>query len=115
MSVKLAILKSGEHVISDIKEGYVDDRVVTYILENPCEVLIAASTDNAPDKINLTLCSWPSLSADKIVPIITDWVVTVVEPVESLKNMYLNEVLDGRREVTESSDLDRELSVGLSD
>jgi len=115
MSVKLAILKSGEHVISDIKEGYVEDRVVTYILEDPCEVLISAPTDNSPNKINLTLCRWPSLSADTVVPIITDWVVAVVEPVENLKNMYLDEVLNGRREVAESSDLDRELSVGLSD
>jgi len=115
MSVKLAILKSGEHIISDIKEGYVEDRVVTYILDNPCEVVISPPTDNSTNKVNLALVPWPSLSSDHVVPIITDWVVAVVEPISNVKNMYIEEIVNGRKQAAKGSDLDRELSVGLSD
>lgn len=116
MSIKLAILKSGENVISDIKEGLVDDRVVTYILDKPYEVTLMRSEDPLDTKLQMSLVRWPILSADDIVPIITDWVVAVVEPQAQVKEMYVEEVLNGRTdENSDGFDLNTEISVGLSD
>ena len=38
MTVKLAILKSGESIISNIKELISEEKVVGYLFENPCVV-----------------------------------------------------------------------------
>jgi hypothetical protein len=116
MSIKLAILKSGENVISDIKEGLVDERVVTYILDKPYEVTLMRSEDPLDTKLQMSLVRWPILSADDIVPIITDWVVAVVEPQAQVKEMYIEEVMNGRTEENaDGFDLNTEISVGLSD
>jgi len=104
MTVKLAILKSGEQIIADIKEGLYDDKVVAYVFDNPHKVVVNGSykildEDNeTANRISLSLHSWPSLSSDKIVSVVTDWVVTVVEPNENLKSLYENRVLKNGKE-----------------
>jgi DNA polymerase II large subunit len=99
MAVKLSILKSGEEIISDIKEGMLEDKIVTYILDNPRKITYHGSykvfneNEEQVDRVNITLEPWPSLSEDQVVPIVTDWVVTVVEPKIELKKMYEEQVL----------------------
>jgi hypothetical protein len=116
MSIKLAILKSGENIISDIKEGFVDDKVVTYILDKPHEVTLMRSEDPEDTKLQMSLIRWPILSADDVVPIIPDWVVAVVEPQAQVKQMYVEDVLNGRTDDnSDGVDLDTEISIGLSD
>ena len=45
------------------------------------------------------------LSADQTIPIATDWVVTMVEPVAKLKEMYIKDVkTNGKDNQTPSSD-----------
>lgn len=46
MTVKLALLKSGEEIIADIKEGVVEDKVVTYIFNNPHIVTLQGTYKN---------------------------------------------------------------------
>jgi len=108
MTVKLAILKSGEEIISDIKEGFFEDKMVNYIFENPCSVKINGSysiygdsdEENFKERHSITLFKWPQLSSDAIISIDPTWVVTIVEPNIQLKEMYENEVLknDGGNE-----------------
>lgn len=98
MTVKLAILKSGENIISNIKEAYYEDKLTCYIFENPHNVIINGSYKilDDPDETNnvsISLHSWPSLSADTVAEIALDWVVTLVEPNVKLKQMYENQVL----------------------
>ena len=38
--IKLALLKSGEEVISEMKEMYAKDQVVGYILHHPCRAIL---------------------------------------------------------------------------
>lgn len=106
MTVKLAILKSGEEIISDIKECFFDDKMVNYILEKPCKVQINGSykifgdedEDNFKERYSITLLKWPQLSDDEIVSIPPDWVVTIVEPNSQLKEMYEKRFLtDGKQ------------------
>jgi hypothetical protein len=94
MSIKLTLLKSGETVISDAKELISEGKVCGYLLTNPEVVSIARSIllteeENANSgQIEVTLSPWIVLSKDKKIPIPPDWVVTVVDPIETVKQMY---------------------------
>jgi hypothetical protein len=123
MTVKLAILKSGERLISDIKEAIVDDKPVSYIFENPCLVSIENrqykvkddTEENIQSKIGISLYPWPTLSKDKVVPVPLDWVVTVVEPNEDLKDMYEKDVLIYGREKNKVADSSEQIDSSDSD
>ena len=101
MTVKLAILKSGEDIIADIKEmvvGEGDDRkVVGYFLTRACGVSLTDETltteDVDKESFRLKLFPWCPLSKNTKIPITADWVVTIVDPVDKVKQMYETEVL----------------------
>ena len=100
MTVKLSLLKSGEDVIADIQEMVVGEgenaKVVGYFFEKPCVVKLLAKNFNdekrAPCQIQLT--PWMPLTNDQKIPLPTDWVVTIVEPIPQLKEMYENGVMN---------------------
>jgi hypothetical protein len=102
MSVKLAVLKSGEQVIADAKElvSKDEEKVRGYLFTRPHKVLTAQPmllTEEAKDdnSLEVTLSPWIILSADTEVVVPTDWVVTVVDPIESVVKMY-QEKIDGQ-------------------
>ena len=90
MTVKLALLKSGEDVIADIQEMILDENVVGYFFVNPYTVKLLAKderdTGKTPCKLQLT--PWMPLTNDKKIPVAPDWVITIVEPMPQLKKMY---------------------------
>jgi hypothetical protein len=104
MSIKLVLLKSGEKLISDVKELVSDStgeekKVYAYFLCNPqvvttrSKVLLTEEKTN-PDannfEIDVVLSPWMILSQDKDFVIPTDWVVTISEPLASVRQMYLD-------------------------
>jgi len=102
MTIKLATLKSGEDVVSEIKEMVVGEdeerKVIGYFFTKPCVVrLINTMKVNEQDKENksfeINLVSWAPLSKDETIAIPSDWVVTIVEPIDKVREMYENEVL----------------------
>ena len=109
MSIKLAVLKSGEDIIADVKEIMSEDNVVGYLLDNPhsvlCEeemVFVEEDNDHIP-QFQIRLRPWLVLSKDTQVPIRPDWLVTVVEPVDMLTQMY-EEKVNGKSDQTDSTD-----------
>ena len=95
MSVKLLLLKSGEQVISDVKEliRKDSDKVYGYILHKPHEVVASKAvvlTEDASDDRNLeiTLSPWILLTEDKSMTVPQDWIITIVNPIESIVKMY---------------------------
>ena len=101
MSVKLAVLKSGEQVIAEAKELVSEEKVRGYLFTRPHKVLTAQpmllteeETQN-DSSLEVTLSPWIILSADTEVVVPTDWVVTIVEPLESVVKMY-QEKTDGK-------------------
>lgn len=95
MTVKVALLKSGEHVIADIKEMVSGDRTIGYFFEFPYVVhlrnpeLVMDKVDkNSPFQLEISLFTWLPLSKDHVIPVATDWVVTIIEPVKKLNDMY---------------------------
>jgi len=104
MSIKLAMLKSRENVISDVQEMVLEDRVVGYLFRDPQVVIVRdfhESTDETvednPDgfshTFNINLFPWIPFTDDKQIPVPIDWVVTLVEPKDRLKKVYEDKVL----------------------
>ena len=97
MTVKLALLKSGEQVIADIME-LVDenDKVVSLVFSNPYiarlltpELLMENSVQlNDEIEHKVAFSPWIVLSADKKVAVDPKWVVTIVNPHEWIKSSY---------------------------
>jgi len=100
MTIKLAILKSGEDVIADIKELISEDeKVISYVFTDPfCVKLVEPEilTDADPQKINrqysLSVYPWIPLTEQKDIVVNPDWVVSIVEPATTLKKSYEEKV-----------------------
>ena len=114
MTIKLVLLKSGEDIISDISEmvsGVEENRrVVGYFLKKPCVVkirdseIVGREENSKQSSFRISLIPWIPLSADQVIPVPADWVVTMVEPKDKLKDMYVEEVLDAQNYKSDSSD-----------
>lgn len=105
MSVKLTILKTGETLISDMQELVSDKDQASphaYLLNNPHLVKIREKqflteeekNDNKVG-IDVLLTPWIVISSDKKIILPVDCVMTIVEPIEGVKQMFLdkNDVL----------------------
>ena len=94
MTIKLVVLKSGEQVIADVKEVVSDDKVKGYLLNNPQTVSFSNSVfllegeQDSGRNVEITLSPYILLTSNQDIVIIPDWVVTIVEPLESLIDLY---------------------------
>ena len=105
MTIKLLLLKSGEDVIADITEMGTGDekdrRVVGYFLNKPCIIKmrdpnVLAEEPNGPTKAGfaVSLYPWMPLSKEETIPIAADWLITMVEPIDNLKQMYVEDIVN---------------------
>lgn len=104
MTLKLALLKSGEQVLSDIKELVGEDqKVFAYLFKDPVTVrveympqllieeMITEGTDELEANQNsaqIIMTNWIRLTTDTEMIVPVDWVVTIVSPIENLITMY---------------------------
>ena len=95
MTVKLAILKSGEDVIADIKEIISNDNVIGYLFKKPCvaEMMVEDGDDEKPT-YKIRMLPWIPLGKTTEVPVTAEWVITIVDPIDSLEKMYTKDVLN---------------------
>ena len=110
MTIKLALLKSGEDVIADWHELVgEDDEVAAYLAKSPYTVTLVKTdipeSSDEPAKVGLTFFPWMPLSKEKDIPVNPDWVVTLVDPVDEVKDSY-EEKVNGIEERRESGSLD---------
>ena len=102
MSIKVALLKSGESVIADIKELISDDKVCGYLFENPNIItylepeLLTEETETS--KLKISLIPWILITSDTKIPVRSDWVITMVEPIESVKKIYEEKVNESNQD-----------------
>jgi hypothetical protein len=104
MSIKLVLLKSGETIISDAKELLVEnpetkEKVVqAYLLNKPHKVSVQRDlflTEEIQDtgrEVQVIFSSWIVLTNDENIVVPKDWVVTIVEPLKSVIEMYEEKV-----------------------
>lgn len=106
MSIKLILLKSGETLITDAKELVVDSKstpgekeVCGYLFNKPHTVAIRREVLLTEEKetfdkseVQVALAPWIILTSDEDIPISKDWVITIAEPLSSLREMYEEKV-----------------------
>ena len=123
MTVKLVLLKSGEDIVADVSEMVVGDendkdnppRVIGYYLNRPCVVRMTDAR-NLPELqkgneqkqgYSVSLFPWMPLSKEDKIPIPADWMITMVEPVEKLAQMYDEDIVkNGKDNQSNSTDDD---------
>ena len=112
MSVKLVMLKSGEDIITDVKELKSEEGIVGYYFHNPLIVKMYhpeeptvlnedGSSREYESRISVQFYPWIPLSEESRIPCSADWVVTIVEPVKNIKKLY-QERIDGRHKGNQS-------------
>ena len=102
MSIKLALLKSGEEVIADIAEfRNSEDELVSYLFKKPYCVKIKTSQvlveNESRPKHQLAYYKWMTLSKDNEIIVNKDWVVCITDPLESVKNLSLIHISEPTR------------------
>ncbi len=97
MSIKITVLKSGEQIISDMKELTAggQENAQAYLLNNPHTYTINEKRFITEEEkkdgdfgIDVSLFPWLILSKDSQMIIPVDSVLTVVEPVNALTKLY---------------------------
>ena len=110
MSIKITILKSGETVISDAKELISENRPCGYLLSNPHnikveydkQILLTEENEPAGPDVRVTFSNWIPLTEEKEIAIPFDWVVTIVEPIETIRKMYEEKINEQNNKVSDS-------------
>ena len=133
MTIKLMLLKSGEDIIAETTEMSIGEgeerRVVGYYLNKPCvvkmrypEMLTEQSEgNNKKAGYEVSLFPWLPLAVEETIPVVADWVVTMVEPVIKLKQMYITDVVnydkDGTKRIKtdQVTSSDEQQGVNLTD
>ena len=106
MTIKLLLLKSGEDIIADISEMVAGEgerkRVVGYFLNRPCVIkmrdpnLINPDSEDSAHKavFSVSLFPWMPLSKEETIPVAADWIITMVEPMDKLTEMYREDIVN---------------------
>jgi len=107
MAIKLLLLKSGETLIADAKELVSEDTetgetsVYAYLFANPHTVTASPKVFYTREEredlgnqleIDVSLSPWILLSKEKEFVVPTNWVVTIVEPLDSVTKMYIEKI-----------------------
>ena len=79
-------------MIADIKELVSDDKICGYLFENPNIItylepeVLTEQTETS--KLKISLIPWILITSDTKIPVRSDWVITIVEPIEEVKKIY---------------------------
>ena len=106
MSIRIALLKSGESVIADIKikELISDKNNYVYVFKKPYIVDLASNeevllleegqTPSEDRNVGVNFTPWICLTTDTEMDIRPDWIVTIVTPVKEIEKLY-EEMING--------------------
>jgi hypothetical protein len=110
MSIKIALLKSGETIISNAKELISGQEVCGYLFENPHKIHINKSilltetpSTQVENSIDVTLSPWILLTLEDKIAVPKDWIVTIVEPIKSIIELY-EEKVNGKNSKVSSTE-----------
>ena len=100
MSIKLALLKSGDTLIAEAKEIVFEEtkEIHSYYFENPHVIttrskVMLTEEEREPSndfELDVVLSPWIVLSKDNKMAVPKDWVVTIVDPLDQVAQMYID-------------------------
>ena len=95
MAIKLAVVKTGEQIITDVEEMLLEDKVVGYFFNKPCVVKTGDPevSEEGGASFEIKLSPWIALGKGYRYPVPLDWIVTFVDPVNELHRMYMVDIL----------------------
>lgn len=112
MSVKILLLKSGETLICDVKEMVEKDDLLSkekvwgYLLKEPFRVniqqpvFLTEESKQSKNPIEVVFSPWIVLTNDKKMLVPFDWIVTIVDPIKEVKEMYEEKVNEQNSKVS---------------
>jgi len=126
MTIKVLVLKSGEDVLADVQEMMSsNNEVMGYFLTKP--VVVKLQTTGTPTKeelapasqkaseLSVSMFPWMPIARERSIPLSTDWVVTMVTPIEKIQAMYEKDVLNNGQETDSTDSSDEPVKTGLTD
>ena len=87
-----------------------ENQVMGYFLTKPCVVKIQAKETSSD--VSVRMHPWMPIAREKMIPLSTDWVVTMVTPIESIQEMYEKQVLEDGKETDQTTDSDKQSKTG---
>lgn len=96
MSIKIAVIKTGQQIISKVEEMVYEEKPIGYFFVKPCAIDTTdpiLNEETGSTSFNIKLKPWIPLGKGERVPVPLDWIVTLVDPVQELYTMYLNDIL----------------------
>ena len=107
------IARSGRRVLfvatkKQAKEIVAEEKTVAYLFNQPQKITInkpfLVSEEDTERSYEITFSQWMLLSADKDIAVPTSYVVTLVEPLDSVKQMYLEKVNGPNNQVSSTQE-----------
>ena len=90
-----------------------ENQVMGYFLTKPCVVKLQAKETSSD--VSVRMHPWMPIAREKMIPLSTDWVVTMVTPVESIQEMYQKQVLHDGKETDQTTDSDKQSKTSNTD
>lgn len=99
MTIKLAYLKTGEYVISDVLQATetTDGKknILCYVLNNPRAILAQSAFQEqglSELKVNVRLITWPQFTKSNIIEMLPEAFIAFADPTDELLNLYKESV-----------------------
>ena len=100
MTVKVVLLKSGEDVIAADVEEIVGEKVVGYFFNYPLSVKLHSDSyvkDRKQYSFQTSTHTMDATAKEQHIPVVIDWVVSIMEPIDDLLDMYTTSIQDYER------------------
>lgn len=105
MTVQISLLRSGEQIISDVKEVRQSEteEIIALLFENPYKIIIVDQVpsevemnaeDNSDIAPQIFFQKWLPLSKERTIPLDQTYVVSAFEPHDGIKEHYENLIKD---------------------
>jgi len=108
MTIKVALLNTGDQVISDVKEIVSEERPVGYLFNKPQKVTInkpfLVSEEDDDRSYEVTFTKWILLTSDDDIAVPMHNVISLVEPLDSIRQMYLERINGTDNQVSSTED-----------
>lgn len=97
MTIRIALMRTGEYVISDMKEASKGEKFVGYTFTNPQIVEMEdekqlLSEETGESSVSISMRPWFNLSSDENYLIHPENIITIATPIKSITDIYKEKI-----------------------